>query len=177
MLFSSASRTTPTSHTAAKVALALLLLTACSNSHRGEVSAAPNFELQDLSGNVVRLESFRGHPVFLDFWATWCGPCRMSIPMVQDFYARHKAEGLVVIGMNMDDDPSGVYGFVKKFKMTYPVVFAAESTAPGDYEVEGIPHFVFIDKKGQVFDRYQGFSPQMIDLWEDDLQKALKSAK
>jgi len=88
---------------------------------------------------------------------------------------RHKKEGLVVIGMNMDDDPSGVYGFVKKFKMTYPVVFAAESTAPGDYEVEGIPHFVFIDSKGQVFDRYQGFSPQMIDLWEEDFQKAIKS--
>ncbi len=158
-----------------KLGLTLLFLTACSSSRRDELSAAPNFELKDLSGNVVRLDSFRGHPVFLDFWATWCGPCRMSIPMVQDFYMRHKVDGLVVLGMNMDDDPSGVFGFVKKFKMTYPVLFAAESSAPGDYEVDGIPHFVFIDTQGRVFDRYQGFSPQMIDLWEEDLRKALKN--
>ncbi len=177
MLYSSAKRPKHSGRSAISIALALVLLAACSSSHRGELSAAPNFELKDLSGNVVRLDSFRGHPVFLDFWATWCGPCRMSIPMVQDFYARHKAEGLVVLGMNMDDDPSGVYGFVKQMKMTYPVLFAANSSAPGDYDVEGIPHFVFIDAKGQVFDRYQGFSPQMIDLWEDDFRKASKSAQ
>src|ERR1700733_9113940 len=90
--------------------LAVLLMTACSSSRHSQVVAAPNFELKDLSGNIVRLESFRGHPVLLDFWATWCGPCRMSIPMVEDFYTRHKGEGLVVLGMNMDDEPSGVYG-------------------------------------------------------------------
>ena len=87
---------------------------------------APNFELKDLSGNTVRLNSFKGHPVLLDFWATWCGPCRMSIPLVQEFYMRHKSEGLEVLGLNMDDDPSGVYGFVKQFKMTYPVLFAGK---------------------------------------------------
>ena len=74
-------------------------------------TAAPNFELKDLSGNTVRLDSFKGHPVLLDFWATWCGPCRMSIPLVEEFYASHKSEGrLIVLGMNMDDDTStGVY--------------------------------------------------------------------
>ena len=138
--------------------------------------AAPNFELKDLSGNAVRLESFRGHPVLLDFWATWCGPCRMSIPMVQEFYLRHKAEGLVVLGLNIDDEPSGVFGFVKHFKMTYPVLFAAQSSVPGDYEVEGIPHFVFIDSSGQIFQRYQGFSYAMVQAWEEDLQKALKKS-
>ena len=156
--------------------LAVALLTACSSNKRGEVVAAPNFELKDLSGNVVRLESFRGHPVLLDFWATWCGPCRMSIPMVQEFYMKHKAEGLVVLGMNMDDDPTGVYGFVKHFKMTYPVLFAASSSAGSDYEVDGIPHFVFIDTKGNVIDRYQGFSEQMVGAWEEDLQNALKTS-
>ena len=90
--------------------------------------AAPNFELKDLSGNTVRLESFRGHPVLLDFWATWCGPCRMSIPMVQISTPAIKTRGLVVLGMNMDDEPSGVYGFVKHFKMTYPVLFAGNSS-------------------------------------------------
>ena len=137
--------------------------------------AAPNFELKDLAGNVVRLDSFKGHPVLLDFWATWCGPCRMSIPMVQEFYAHHKDQGLVVLGINMDDDMSGVYGFVKKFKMTYPVLFAGGSSIPTDYEVEGIPQFVFIDPNGRILRRYQGFSPAMVDAWEEDLKNALKA--
>jgi thiol-disulfide isomerase/thioredoxin len=154
------------------IGLAIGLLASCSSS-RHRVVAAPNFELKDLSGNTVRLESYLGHPILLDFWATWCGPCRMSIPMVQEFYARHKSEGMVVLGLNIDDDPSGVYGFVKEFKMTYPVLLAGNSSVPGDYEVEGIPHFVFIDREGHVERVYQGFGPDMPGLWEEDLKAAL----
>ena len=99
----------------------------------------------------------------------------MSIPLVQDFYARHKDEGLVVLGLNMDDEPSGVYGFVKQFKMTYPVLLAGNSSVPGDYEVDGIPHFVFIDGKGRILQVYSGFSYSMVRDWEDQLQTALKN--
>ncbi len=157
--------------------LTVVVLTACSSSRRSEVIAAPNFELKDLSGNTVRLESFRGHPILLDFWATWCGPCRMSIPLVQEFYAQHKDEGLVVLGLNMDDDPSGVYGFVKKFKMTYPVLFAANTSVPSDYEVQGIPHFAFIDPNGHILRIYQGFSYEMVRAWEEDFQSTQKKTK
>jgi len=158
------------------VALAIGLITACSSGRRNQVVAAPNFELKDLSGNTVRLDSFKGHPVLLDFWATWCGPCRMSIPMVQEFYMRHKDEGLVVLGLNMDDEPSGVYGFVRQFKMTYPVLFAGSSSVPGDYEVDGIPHFVFVDADGRIIQIYSGFSYEMARSWEDDLKLALKNS-
>src|SRR5262245_7261772 len=177
MRFWSASHPLPFSRIPIAVGLALGLLVACSSGRHSEVVAAPNFELKDLSGNMVGLESFRGRPVLLDFWATWCGPCRMSIPMVQDFYARHKDEGLVVLGLNMDDDPSGVYGFVKKFKMTYPVLFAAESSVPSDYEVMGIPHFVFIDADGRIMRRYEGFSFEMARSWEENLRIALKKSR
>src|ERR1700730_5834470 len=114
----------------ATVAVTIVFLAACSSNRRNEVIAAPNFELKDLSGDTVRLESFKGHPVLLDFWATWCGPCRMSIPKVQEFYMRHQDEGVVVLGLNLDDEPSGVYGFVNRFKMTYPVLFAGNSSVP-----------------------------------------------
>jgi thiol-disulfide isomerase/thioredoxin len=156
------------------IGLAIGLLASCSSSRHHEVLSAPNFELKDLSGNAVRLETYLGHPVLLDFWATWCGPCRMSIPMVQNFYIHHKDEGMIVLGLNIDDDPSGVYSFVKQFKMTYPVLLAANSSVPGDYEVEGIPHFVFIDPQGHVERVYQGFSPDMVGAWEEDLKAALK---
>jgi len=154
------------------IALSIGLISACNSGRRSQVVAAPNFELKDLSGNMVRMDSFKGHPVLLDFWATWCGPCRMSIPLVQEFYRRHKDDGLVVLGLNMDDEPSGVYGFVKQFKMTYPVLFAANSSVPGDYEVDGIPHFVFVGPDGRIIQIYSGFSYEMPRSWEEDLQYA-----
>jgi thiol-disulfide isomerase/thioredoxin len=158
------------------VSLALGVLAACSNSRGVQAVPAPNFELKDLSGNTVHLDSYKSHPVLLDFWASWCGPCRMSIPMVQDFYARHKDEGMVVLGLNIDDEPSGVYSFVKKFKMTYPVLLAGNSSVASDYEVQGIPHFVFIDPQGRVLRVYQGFAPDIVGSWEEDLKTALKKS-
>ena len=155
----------------------VVLATSCSSGRQSQVVAAPNFELKDLSGETVRLESFRGHPVLVDFWATWCGPCRMSIPLVQDFYARHKDEGLVVLGLNMDDEPSGVYGFVKQFKMTYPVLLAGNTSAGSDYEVDGIPNFVLIDPNGRIYRIYQGFSPTYIEQWEEDLKTILDNSR
>src|SRR5262249_59548523 len=95
-----------------------------------------------------------------------------SIPPVQEFYARHKDDGLVVLGLNIDDEPSGVYGFVKKFKMTYPVLLAGNTSVSSDYEVEGIPHFVFIDPQGRIQQVYQGFAPQMVDSWEEEFRSA-----
>jgi thiol-disulfide isomerase/thioredoxin len=151
--------------------LAVGVLAACSSSRGGTSVNAPNFELKDLSGNLVRLESFRGHPVLIDFWATWCGPCRISIPMVQEFYRRHKDEGVVVLGVNVDDDPTPVYPFVKEFGMTYPVLLAGSSNVSSDYEVGGLPHFVLVDPQGRIADRYEGFSMRMVSLWEDDLQR------
>jgi thiol-disulfide isomerase/thioredoxin len=136
---------------------------------------APDFELTDLNGHKVNLASFRGHPVLLDFWATWCGPCQMSIPMVQRFYLEHKDQGLVVLGLNVDDDPSGVYPFVKQFQMTYPVLYAGGTPVSDAYQVEGIPTFIFIDPQGRVVRRFGGFRFDMVKDWEIEFQR-LKAA-
>ncbi len=97
----------------------------------------------------------------------------MSIPLLQEFYLRHKDEGLIVLGLNMDDDPASVFPFVQQYKMTYPVLFAGNSTVPADYQVEGLPHFVFVDPRGRVTQVYQGFSPEMVAMWENDLKSAV----
>ncbi len=107
----------------------------------------------------------------LDFWATWCGPCQISIPLVQRFYKEHQDEGLVVLGINVDEDPSGVYSFVKHFGITYPVVLAGNTPTPESYGVEGIPLFVFVDKNGQVVRRFEGFRPDMYEAWESEFQR------
>jgi thiol-disulfide isomerase/thioredoxin len=156
-----------------KLAVGLLVLTAligCQSKTSTQPLVAPNFELKDLSGKPVTLASLRGHPVMLDFWATWCGPCQISIPLLQKFYQKHKEEGLIVLGINMDEDPSNVYAFVKHFNMTYPVVYGAESSVPDTYQVSGMPTFIFIDSQGQITKRFEGFSPAMSEDWEREFQ-------
>jgi thiol-disulfide isomerase/thioredoxin len=111
----------------------------------------------------------------LDFWATWCGPCRMSIPLVQRLYLKYKERGFVVVGMNIDEDPSGVFAFVQQFKMTYPVVFAGDSHTPSEYQVEGIPAFIFVDREGRMTQRYEGFSMSMVQDWERQVERLLDS--
>ena len=106
----------------------------------------------------------------LDFWATWCGPCQMSIPLVQKFYMEHKDAGLVVVGMNMDDEASAVYPFVKQFHMTYPVVYAGGTSAAQDYQIDGIPTFILIDTEGQIVRRYEGFRFEMVEDWEREFK-------
>jgi thiol-disulfide isomerase/thioredoxin len=146
----------------------LVVLTACQskNETASHVTAAPDFALRDLSGKTVHLSDYRGKPVFLDFWATWCGPCRMSIPLVQEFYRRNKDNGLIVLGLNIDEDPVDVPLFVKKFKMTYPVLLAGNTNIPMQFNMEGIPLFLFIDKDGNIVERFDGFAPQMFDAWQ-----------
>jgi len=143
-------------------ALALGLTIGCRNATSMSSGQAPLFELRDLSGKTVKLESFRGKPVLLDFWATWCGPCIYSVPLVQQLYDRHKGQGFVVLGLNMDEDPSDVYAFTQRLKITYPVLYAGNSQVPAAYGLEGLPLFILLDAQGKIVKRYDGFSPDVI---------------
>jgi thiol-disulfide isomerase/thioredoxin len=134
--------------------------------------AAPEFTLKDLNGQPVTLSSLRGTPVFLDFWATWCGPCRMSMPMVQ---ALHDAYGdkVHVLGLNVDEDPAAVAAFVTRMKITYPVLLAGTSGVDSEYGVSGIPAFLILDKAGRAVEGWTGFAPSYADEWRRTLDKVL----
>jgi thiol-disulfide isomerase/thioredoxin len=159
-----------------KLGLGVVLLAALSGCRSRQAVTAPDFTLKDLSGKTVHLADFRGHPVLLDFWATWCGPCRMSIPLVQKFYQDHKDQGLVVLGMNVDEDRSSVYPFVQRFQMTYPVLYAADSSMSDAFGVEGIPTFILLDAQGRIIRRYDGFSMDMPEAWAYELQRLSTAA-
>ena len=123
----------------------------------GKLQAAPAWELKDLEGKPVKLSDFKGKVVLLNFWATWCPPCREEIPDLIALQKQYAPQGLVVIGVSVDRGGSaGVQAFAKRMKINYPVVMGNEKTAAayGDFDV--IPTTFFINRQGEIAGQRQG---------------------
>jgi len=140
----------------ASISVSGLAMTGCSSSTPAQGpeigKLAPDFELSSLDGQVVSLSDFRGKPVFLNFWATWCGPCKFEMPFIQEMYEGLSSEGLVVLAVNIREDPARVREFVATFGFTFPVLLAAEPAVPLAYNIRGIPATFFIDENGIIQD-------------------------
>ena len=119
-------------------------------------SVAPNFSLQDLDGKPLDLASYRGDVVLLDFWATWCTPCRAEIPHLVEFQNKYRDQGLQVIGISMDDSPKPVREFYQQYKMNYPVALGTEKVAEAYGGVLGLPVTFLIGRDGRVAAKYVG---------------------
>ncbi len=119
-------------------------------------SPAPDFSLQDLDGKPLDLANYRGKVVLLDFWATWCAPCRGEIPHFVEFQDKYRDHGLQVIGISMDDGPKPVHEFYRQFKMNYPVALGNEKVAGAYGGVLGLPVTFLIGRDGRVAAKYVG---------------------
>jgi len=118
---------------------------------------APDFTLPRLSGGTIRLADFRGKVVLLNFWATWCVPCRMEMPALEALYQRHKDAGLAVLAINMDTlSTAGVEAFVQEVMVTFPVALDPSWSIARGYRVLGLPTTYFIDRAGDVVVREVG---------------------
>lgn len=123
----------------------------------GEPPSAPNWHLQNLEGKPVKLSDFRGKVVLLNFWATWCPPCREEIPDLISLQKQYGPRGLVVVGVAMDEGGAAVVQpFVKKMGINYPVVAGDQKTADAYGGIEGIPTTFVIDRSGKVVAGHEG---------------------
>lgn len=145
-----------------------------SQSGNTDREVAPDFSWKDNSGKVVKLSDLKGKVVLLDFWATWCGPCRMTIPHVEAIYEKYKDKGVVVIGINLDTgDLSNVQQFINEQGMKYLVVTDPNSQVAGLYGVNSIPRFFLIDKNGRIAKMIIGYDPNMEDVLSKEIDKLL----
>jgi thiol-disulfide isomerase/thioredoxin len=124
------------------------------------VEAAPNFVLTSTNGKDIKLSDYKGKVVIVDFWATWCAPCRKGIPDLVDIQKEFKND-VVVIGISLDQDTkSDVIPFMKKFDINYPVVYGSNEVVTDYGSINAIPTTFIIDKNGKIADKHIGLVPK-----------------
>lgn len=125
--------------------------------------AAPDFTLQDMDGESHSLSDFRGKVVMLNFWATWCPPCRREMPSMQRLYARLRDQGFEVVAVNQWEDPDLVFEFTGRLSLapTFPILFDRESRIAEQFGVKGLPMTYLLDKEGNI--RYQAIGGREFD--------------
>ncbi|MDP2675194.1 MAG: redoxin domain-containing protein [Dehalococcoidia bacterium] len=119
-------------------------------------SLAPDFLLATLDGGDLRLSDLRGKGVIVNFWATWCAPCRKEMPQFVAAYDRYKGEGLEVVAVNVQESPSIIRPFAADFGMKFPVVLDKRSSVSDSYRLSGLPMTYFIDREGVIRSVFQG---------------------
>lgn len=133
---------------------------------------APNFALTDLQGNTVKLSDLRGKIVVLNFWATWCPPCKQEIPWLVDMQKRYGSQGLQIVGVSMDDgDPKDVVKFAAANSINYPILIGEDKVADQYGGIEYLPTTFYIDRNGVVLDRVFG-EPQREEI-EQNIKRAI----
>jgi thiol-disulfide isomerase/thioredoxin len=121
-------------------------------------TAAPAFSVKTLDGRALRLSDFKNRPVIVDFWATWCTPCRAAMPHLNDLNARYGPKGLAVIGMSVDDTgPVPVRRFANGLGLTFTLAMANDDILDAYGPIRMIPTTIFIDRKGAIVRRVTGY--------------------
>jgi peroxiredoxin len=145
----------------------------------GLEKAAPDFTLHSLDGKDVRLSDFRGKAVLLNFWATWCEPCKIEMPWFVELQKQYGQDGLQIVGVSMDDDsPQDVAKFAKTMGVDYPILVGKESETDAVANLYGgvqfLPVSIYIDRQGKIVDKIFGLKGR--GEIEDTIKKALGPA-
>ena len=136
-------------------------------------SVAPDFTLPDLKGKKIQLSSFRGKAVVIDFWATWCEPCKIEMPWLVDLQKKYGPQGLQVLGVAMDDaDEQTIQEFARKMGVNYPVLKGTEAVADSYGGLDGLPAAFFVDRSGKIVDVAVGLESQSV--LEESVKRSLE---
>ena len=143
--------------------LLVLLVTGCSDSSEQSVAQlgqpAPDFELQNLEGQTVSLSDFRGKTVLLNFWATWCPPCRGEMPYLQQVHEEWSDSGVVLLAVDVGESPATVRQFMQDDNLSLPVLLDTRGSVAARYDIPGYPTTFFIDTDGVIQGRIIGPFP------------------
>ncbi len=140
---------------AGALALALALPVGSANS----VKPAPQFDLPSRDGKDVNLAQYKGQVVMINFWASWCGPCRKEMPLLDSIYRKYNKLGFVLLGVNVEPDSNAANNWLKETPVSFPMLYDKESKVSQLYDVAVMPSTVFIDRKGNLRVIHRGYKP------------------
>jgi peroxiredoxin len=120
-------------------------------------AVAPDFTLRGADGRNVRLDELRGQVVLVNFWATWCGPCREEMPRLDALYGRYRKSGFVLLGVNIDDDPATALATARKLGVSFPVLLDTDKQVSRRYDLGTMPSTVLVDRDGRVRYVHRGY--------------------
>jgi peroxiredoxin len=122
-------------------------------------SVAPDFTLNAQGGKSVELTQFKGQVVMLNFWASWCGPCRQEMPLLDSIYKKYSKLGFTMIGVNVEPDSKAANDWLKQTPVSFPILYDTDSKVSKLYGVSGMPSTVIVDRKGTVRMIHHGYKP------------------
>ena len=157
----------------ARLATASAFLAATVAAGTDAPSPAPNVELQRADGGTVRLSNFKGKVVLIDFWASWCGPCKASFPALDAVYKRRHADGLEVLAVNVDEDRRAADEFLEERPHEMPVFFDPRGRAPAAFRVDGMPSSYLLDRRGRIRFKHMGYTAAIGSAQEREVEALL----
>ncbi|MGC8842667.1 MAG: TlpA family protein disulfide reductase [bacterium] len=150
----------------------MLLFASCASQKNLEGQQAPDLALRDLEGKSYRLSDLKGKVILLDFWATWCPPCREELPVIEKLHQDFKGKGLLVLGIS-NEEKGVVEEFVRRNGLTFPILLDEKGEAGRKYKVVAIPRVILIDKKGKIRKDIVGYNPRNEKILRELIEKLM----
>lgn len=136
-------------------------------------TAAPDFALRSLQDKNIRLSEYLGEVVLINFWSTWCGPCRQQMPELDALYGKYQRAGLILLGINIDANRSDAVEMAQTLKVTYPILFDVRKDVSRSYQVASLPYTVLIDREGVVRYVAEGYKAGDVTRYTEQLRELL----
>lgn len=135
---------------------------------------APDFTLKSHSGQNLKLSEHRGEVVLINFWASWCGPCRQEMPLLSELHDKYKALGFTVLGVNVEQDSSEAKKLLKESPVSFPVLFDNDSVVSKQYDVVAMPSTVLVDRNGKMRFLHKGYKPGEEEIYLEMVRSLLR---
>ncbi len=152
------------------VCVSMFMLTAV----QAESEMAPNFTLKSRSGKNIKLSELRGQVIMVNFWASWCGPCREEMPLLDKLFKKYRSLGFIVLGVNVDDTPKQAESFLKQNDVSFPILFDNDKKISEKYKITAMPSSFFIDRNGKLRNEHKGYLPEYELLYETEIKKLIR---
>ncbi len=159
---------------AAVIGAMILGAVAISAAHAAEPAPAPDFALPAMDGGELRLSELKGQVVMINFWATWCGPCRQEMPLLQQLQVKYEPLGFTLVGINVEPESAGARTWLEKVPVTFPILFDRQNQVAERFGVQGMPSSVFVDRSGKVRYVHRGYQPGDESKYADMIRSLVK---